>query len=139
MAIAAVTSAIKCHCTSLEPDCTVCLALLNMIATGSPFQMHQRYSLARERCVDGYLAMTCVEPLRRTQKLQLPRILQFCILLCRWRLRRSHLLPCSVRIAVCLVDAIMLQQYSVYSCWNSLDHDLQCCACRRHIVVMVVP
>ena len=40
---------------------------------------------------------------------------------------------------MCLVDPIMLQQYFVYSRWNSRDRYLHGRARGRHIVVMVVP
>jgi hypothetical protein len=87
------TNATKYQCTSLQPDCAGCLALLNMVATGSPLQMHQRYRLARERSGDRHFAMTYVQPLGRCEKLELSGMFQLCVLLCCRGLRRSHLLP----------------------------------------------
>src|ERR1017187_7167106 len=124
MAIAAVTNATKYHFAPIDParivpGASICPASLNSTATRSPLQSHHRRSLAWKVSADGYLAIAYIEPLRGSQKLQLTGFFQPGILLRSRRLRRTHRLPRAVRIAVRVVDAVVLQQHLLYSRWYS--------------------
>src|SRR5258708_15145613 len=139
MAIAAVTSATKYHFLSIELERTVCLAFLNMVATRSPLQMHQRCSLPREFRNNRYCAIVHVERFRGGQKLQLSRALQLRVLFRSRRLRRSHPLPRSVGIAVRVIDPIVLEQNPADSSWEPRNRHTYWSACRCHVIVMVIP
>jgi hypothetical protein len=81
----------------------------NAAASRSPPEPYQGCGLSGKSSADRHLAIGCIQPLRGTQKLQLTRFLQPSVLFRRRHLRRTHCLPDAVRIAVRLINPIVLQ------------------------------
>src|SRR5271170_7736938 len=82
------------------------------ISVGCPRHAQERKTRAGQLHIHMYRSILWSNPPRRVEQLELAGGLQLCVLLGRRVLRRSHLFPHRVGVAVMIVDAVMLQQHA---------------------------
>src|ERR1700722_11040434 len=134
MPIATVTRAMKNH----GPESNR-MFFLSPGSVGRPRHPQKRQAHARQSHIQCYLSLFGSNPARRVKQLQLSGCLQLRILLGGWSLRRPHLLPDGVGVAVMIVDAVVLQEDAMNRERNGFHRDRDGSSGRGDVVIMIIP
>src|SRR5215471_18890301 len=118
---------------------TVLRGVATLPEASLPTYLNQRDGLTRQRKTQFNLAVLAANPLRRSQQLKLSGGFEPRVLLRRRILRRTHLFPHCVSVAVVVVNAVVLDRHAPRRSRHTTDRQAHRAVWRGHIVVMIIP